>query len=62
MESSSGKEEFLKQLQNIMEGVRQNRFKIEKQVSEEKKKRDQLAGSLQVSFNEISQIDILKRK
>lgn len=46
-QSSSGKEEFLRQFQNIVEGVRQNRLKREAQVSDEKNKRDQLSNVLQ---------------
>ncbi|KAL1490673.1 hypothetical protein ABEB36_013329 [Hypothenemus hampei] len=46
-ESSSGKEEFLTQLNNIVDSLKQNRFKIEKQVLEEKRKRDNAANSLQ---------------
>lgn len=48
MQSQSGKEEFLNQFRSIVDGVRQNRLKIDKQVADEKKKRDNLAGSLQV--------------
>ncbi|XP_066246824.1 coiled-coil domain-containing protein 93 [Euwallacea similis] len=47
MESSSGKEDFLKQLHDIVEGLKQNRHKIEKQVSEEKRKRDVQAANFQ---------------
>ncbi|XP_066152519.1 coiled-coil domain-containing protein 93 isoform X2 [Euwallacea fornicatus] len=47
MESFSGKEDFLKQLHNIVEGLKQNRHKIEKQVSEEKRKRDVMAANFQ---------------
>ena len=49
MQSASGKEEFLSQFQKIVEGVRNNRLKFEEQVSEEKKKRDQLGNTLQVN-------------
>lgn len=48
MQSQSGKEEFLNQFRSIVDGVRHNRLKIDKQVADEKKKRDSLAGSLQV--------------
>ncbi|CAH0547662.1 unnamed protein product [Brassicogethes aeneus] len=46
MQSSSGKEEFLKQFQNIVEGVHQSKIKSEKKLMEEKSKRDQLSQSL----------------
>lgn len=49
MQSQSGKEEFLNQFRSIVDGVRHNRLKIDKQVSQEKHKRDNLAGTLQVS-------------
>lgn len=49
MQSQSGKEEFLNQFRSIVDGVRQNRLKIDKQVAQEKHKRDNLADSLQVS-------------
>lgn len=47
MQSSSGREEFLKQLENIVEGVKQSKNKIEQKLSEEKQKRDQLSNVLQ---------------
>jgi len=40
--TSHGKEDFLKQMETIVEGVRQNRLKIEKRQQEEKTKRDAL--------------------
>ncbi|XP_050304813.1 coiled-coil domain-containing protein 93 isoform X2 [Anthonomus grandis grandis] len=47
MLSAAGKEEFLKQFQNIVDSVKQNRTKIDQQLLEEKKKRDEVANSLQ---------------
>lgn len=38
--SASGKELFLKQLEAIVESVKQNRLKIERRQQEEKSKRD----------------------
>jgi hypothetical protein len=46
--SSYGKEEFLKQFQNIIEGVTQSKEKVQKQLLDEKRKRDQLSSSLQI--------------
>lgn len=40
--SQSGKDNFLKQLETIVESVKQNRFKIERRLQEEKTKRDGL--------------------
>nr|CAH7735399.1 unnamed protein product [Callosobruchus chinensis] len=42
-----GKEDFLRQLQNIVESVRQSKLKVEHRVNEEKRKRDELSNSLQ---------------
>lgn len=40
--SANGRENFMKQLENIVESVRQNRLKIERRQQEEKAKRDGL--------------------
>jgi len=40
--SNNGKEHFLKQLEQIVESVQQNRFKTERRQQEEKAKRDAL--------------------
>lgn len=45
--SAAGKEEFLKQLEGIVEGVRQSKKKVETRLSSEKQKRDQLSYTLQ---------------
>ncbi|XP_018569500.1 coiled-coil domain-containing protein 93 isoform X2 [Anoplophora glabripennis] len=45
--SSGGKEEFLKQFQNIVDSVRQSKFKVERKLIEERQKRDQLGYTLQ---------------
>ncbi|GAB1608706.1 coiled-coil domain-containing protein 93-like isoform X1 [Argonauta hians] len=42
MTSSATKEQFLRQMEQIVEGVKQNRLKVEKKKQEEKMKRDQL--------------------
>ncbi|XP_063964183.1 coiled-coil domain-containing protein 93-like [Lytechinus pictus] len=42
MSSSSGKDQFLKQFDQIVNGVKQNSSKVEKKKQEEKMKRDQL--------------------
>ncbi|CAF0803084.1 unnamed protein product [Rotaria sp. Silwood1] len=42
IQSQSGKDNFLKQLENIVESVKQSRFKIEQRRQEEKSKRDAL--------------------
>lgn len=47
MQSNSGKDEFLAQFQNIVDGVKQSKEKIERKLSEEKQRRDQLNASLQ---------------
>lgn len=47
MQSSSSKEEFLKQFQNIVDSVRQSKFKVERKLIEERQKRDQLSYTLQ---------------
>ena len=44
-----GKEQFLKQLEAIVESVRQNRMKIERRQQEEKSKRD----SLNIQLSEL---------
>ena len=44
-----GKEQFLKQLETIVESVRQNRMKIERRQQEEKSKRD----SLNIQLSEL---------
>ncbi|XP_015834101.2 coiled-coil domain-containing protein 93 [Tribolium castaneum] len=46
--SASGKDEFLKQFQNIVEGVKQSKEKVERKLLDEKRKRDQLSAALQV--------------
>lgn len=48
MLSASGREEFLKQFQNIVEGVKQSKEKVERKLLDEKKKRDQLSATLQI--------------
>ncbi|XP_044254005.1 coiled-coil domain-containing protein 93 [Tribolium madens] len=48
MLSASGKEEFLKQFQNIVEGVKHSKEKVERKLVDEKRKRDQLSAALQV--------------
>ncbi|KAG5881498.1 hypothetical protein JTB14_001642 [Gonioctena quinquepunctata] len=47
MQSTSGKEEFLNQFQNIEDGLRQTTLKVEQKLMEEKTKRDQLSNTLQ---------------
>lgn len=47
MMSSSSKEEFIKQLENIVEGVRQSKMKVERKLAEEKEQRDKLSHNLQ---------------
>ncbi|KAL3831574.1 hypothetical protein ACJMK2_023312 [Sinanodonta woodiana] len=42
MSSAANKEQFLKQFEHIVEGVKQNRAKVERKKQEEKMKRDQL--------------------
>lgn len=44
-----GKEQFLKQLEAIVDSVRQNRMKIERRQQEEKSKRD----SLNIQLSEL---------
>ncbi|XP_044765792.1 coiled-coil domain-containing protein 93 [Coccinella septempunctata] len=46
MRSKEGKEEFLQQFLNILEGVKQSKLKMEKRLSQEKRKRDELSDSL----------------
>ncbi|XP_063925320.1 coiled-coil domain-containing protein 93 [Zophobas morio] len=46
--SSGGKDEFLQQFQGVIEGVKQSKKKVEKQVMDERRKRDQLSSMLQV--------------
>nr|CAI5851907.1 unnamed protein product [Callosobruchus analis] len=43
----SGKEEFLRQMHNIVESVRQSKLKVEHRLNEEKGKRDELSSMLQ---------------
>ncbi len=42
MNSSANKDQFLKQLEQIVAGVKQNKTKVEKKKQEEKMRRDQL--------------------
>uniref|UniRef100_A0A8C5BQT5 Coiled-coil domain-containing protein 93 n=1 Tax=Gadus morhua TaxID=8049 RepID=A0A8C5BQT5_GADMO len=42
MSSSSAKEQFLRQMEQIVEGIKQNRIKMEKKKQENKMRRDQL--------------------
>ncbi|XP_061186128.1 coiled-coil domain-containing protein 93-like isoform X4 [Saccostrea echinata] len=42
MASPASREQFLKQFENIVEGIKQNKAKLEKRKQEEKMKRDQL--------------------
>ncbi|XP_035770537.1 coiled-coil domain-containing protein 93 [Neolamprologus brichardi] len=42
MSSSAAKEQFLKQMEQIVEGIKQNRIKMEKKKQENKMRRDQL--------------------
>ena len=49
MVSNSGKELFLKQLEAIVESVKQNRLKIERRQQEEKSKRD----TLNIQFTQL---------
>lgn len=44
--SANGKEQFLKQLEQIIDGVQQNRVKVERRQQEEKSKRDFLNTQL----------------
>ncbi|XP_076253337.1 coiled-coil domain-containing protein 93 isoform X1 [Rhynchophorus ferrugineus] len=46
MMSASAREEFMGQLQRIVEGVQQNRLKIEFQISEVKRRRERLNSTL----------------
>lgn len=46
MRSKEGKEEFLQQFLNILEGVKQSKLKLEKRLSQEKRNRDDLSDSL----------------
>lgn len=46
MRTSGGKEEFITQLQNILEGVSLSTTKVEHKLTEEKQVRDNLSGSL----------------
>lgn len=47
MQSSASSDEFLKQLINIVEGVKQSKTKIESKRLEEKQKHTQLSSKLQ---------------
>ncbi|KAL3284946.1 hypothetical protein HHI36_019077 [Cryptolaemus montrouzieri] len=46
MLSKEGKEEFLQQFMNILEGVKQSKSKLDKRLLEEKSKRDELSQTL----------------
>lgn len=46
MASASGKEQFLKQFEAIVEGVKRNKSKVEKRCAEEKSRRDALSRQL----------------
>ncbi|VEN49361.1 unnamed protein product [Callosobruchus maculatus] len=43
----SGKEDFLRQLHNIVESVKQSKLKVEHRLNNEKRKRDELSSTLQ---------------
>nr|CAD7203393.1 unnamed protein product [Timema douglasi] len=47
MSSASGKEQFMKQFDAIVEGIKQNKVKVERRKSEERRRRDQLSQQLQ---------------
>ncbi|XP_045476300.1 coiled-coil domain-containing protein 93 [Harmonia axyridis] len=46
MRSKEGKEEFLQQFSNILEGIKQSKLKLEQRLLQEKKKRDEMSDSL----------------
>ncbi|XP_049819343.1 coiled-coil domain-containing protein 93 isoform X2 [Aethina tumida] len=48
MRSSAGKEEFIEQMRNAVEGVRHSRLRAERNVAEERAKRERLGTSLHV--------------
>lgn len=45
--SHSSKEEFLKQLENILEGVKLSKRKVDARLASEKQRRDELSQTLQ---------------
>lgn len=47
IQSAAGREEFLKQLESILDIVRQSKKKVEARLLNEKQKRDQLSQTLQ---------------
>ena len=53
--SENSKSNFLKQLETIVESVKQNRFKIEQRLQEEKSKRDMLNIQLTQLFDKARQ-------
>lgn len=46
MQSSAGKEEFLKQFENIVENVKQTKTRIQNKCTEERRVRDELSQKL----------------
>lgn len=47
MQTSAGKEEFLKQFESIIENVKSSRAKVDKRLNEERRRRDQLTYKMQ---------------
>lgn len=46
MQSSAGKEEFIKQFESIVENVKQTKVKVQNKCAEERRVRDQLSEKL----------------
>ncbi|XP_008473730.1 coiled-coil domain-containing protein 93-like [Diaphorina citri] len=46
MNSQVSKEQFIQQFENIVDGVRQNKYKVEQRRNSEKFQRDQLSNQL----------------
>ncbi|GLH04552.1 coiled-coil domain-containing protein 93-like [Gryllus bimaculatus] len=46
MSSASGKEQFMKQFDAIVEGIKQNKSKVDRRRTEERQRRDRLSQQL----------------
>lgn len=69
MQSSAGKEEFLKQFESIVENVKQTKIKVQNKYTEERRVRDQLSQKLLCLIEQqrryvaaVRQLDIECRK
>uniref|UniRef100_A0A8D8Q915 Coiled-coil domain-containing protein 93 n=1 Tax=Cacopsylla melanoneura TaxID=428564 RepID=A0A8D8Q915_9HEMI len=61
MHSQTSKEQFIKQFESIVDGVRQNKYKVEQRRNSEKFQRDQLSNQLTVLLEQQRQYVIAQK-